>query len=50
MWISEVEECPERKPHMCAPEMGEDSSRPISVCVCVGGVTTFSVLPGGVKH
>ena len=31
---------------MCAPEMGEASSRPISV----RGPTTFSVLPGGVKH
>jgi hypothetical protein len=31
---------------MCAPEMGDASSRPISV----GGPTTFSVLPGSVKH
>ena len=31
---------------MCAPKMGEASSRPISV----RGPTTFSVLPGGVEH
>ena len=46
MRTPEVEECPGRNPHMCAPEMGEASSRPISVC----GPTTFSVIPGGVKH
>ena len=33
-------------PYMCAPEMGEASSRPISV----RGPTTYSVLSEGVKH
>ena len=35
-----------KPPYMCAPEMGEASSRPISV----RGATISSMLPGGVKH
>ena len=44
--IFKIEVSRKKPPYMCVPEMGEASSRPISV----RGPTISSMLPGGVKH